>query len=59
MLKINAMETVKKSRTKNWIYFSIWLVIITVMLVKPELRPFFWLALPGVCTHFAYGMDLI
>jgi hypothetical protein len=53
------METVKKSRTKNWIYFSIWLVIITVMLVKPELRPFFWLALPGVCTHFAYGMDLI
>jgi hypothetical protein len=53
------MEAVKKSRTKNWIFFLIWLVIIVVMLVNPDWRPYFWLALPGVVTHFAYGMNLI
>jgi len=52
------MDTTK-SRGKNWLYFFIWLVIIIVMLVMPTLRPFFWLALPGVCTHFAVAMNLI
>lgn len=53
------MEVAKKSRTKNWIYFFIWLVIMVAMLILPDWRPYFWLALPGVVTHFAYGMDLI
>lgn len=53
------METAKKSRTKYWIYFTLWLALMVFMLIMPEWRPFFWLALPGVCTHFAYGLDLI
>lgn len=48
-----------KSRSKNWLYFFIWFVIIVTMLAMPNLRQWFWLALPGVCTHFAYALNLI
>ncbi|MFN4006397.1 MAG: hypothetical protein ACK4HE_02690 [Chitinophagaceae bacterium] len=45
------------STTKNWIYFFLWTAaMITLMVVY---REFFWLALPGVVTHFAYAMNLI
>ncbi|MDE3236926.1 MAG: hypothetical protein KGO81_13310 [Bacteroidota bacterium] len=52
------MET-QKSRGKYWIYFTIWLAIIIFMLATPQYRQFFWLALPGVCTYFALGMDIM
>ncbi len=48
-----------KSRAKYWVLFFIWFAILMVMLIMPSTRPFFWLALPGACTYFAYGMDLI
>jgi hypothetical protein len=48
-----------KSTKKNWIYFTIWLAIIVFLLANPSSRPFFWLALPGVCTHFAKAMNLL
>jgi hypothetical protein len=49
----------KKSRTKYWIYFTLWLGIMTFALVDPNWRQWFWLALPGVCTYFALGMDIM
>lgn len=49
----------QKSTNKYWIYFSIWFAIIVFMLYMPSLRQFFWLALPGTCTYFAKGMDII
>jgi hypothetical protein len=52
------MET-KKSTTKYWIYFTIWTTIMVFMLATPDVRQYFWLALPGVCTHFAKGMDIM
>lgn len=53
------MEAAKKSTTKNWVYCFIWTGIMAYMLYDPTFRPFFWLALPGAVTHFAYGLDLI
>jgi hypothetical protein len=53
------MEQVQKSTSKHWLIFLVWLVIMIVMLVLPTYRPFFWLALPGVVTHFCYAMNLI
>jgi hypothetical protein len=47
----------KKSTAKYWIYFAIWLAILIFMLIS--FRQFFWLALPGVCTYFARGMNII
>jgi uncharacterized membrane protein len=52
------METTK-SRTKYWLLFFFWLVLMVAMLAIPDFRQWFWLALPGVCTYFAYGMDLV
>ncbi len=49
----------KASTGKYWIYFFIWLVIIVAMLVYSPVRQFFWLALPGLCTSFAKGMDIM
>jgi len=49
----------KKSRAKNWVYFTLWLAALVTMLILPDFRQWFWLALPGVATHFAYGMDLV
>jgi len=46
----------KTSTTKAWIYFTIWFVILVFMMIF--YRQFFWLALPGVCTHFAKGLRL-
>lgn len=48
-----------KSRGKYWFWFFVWAVIITVMLVMPDVRQYFWLALPGVCTYFALAMDIM
>jgi hypothetical protein len=53
------METSKKSTAKYWLYFFVWTIIMLVLIVMPNYRPFFWLALPGVFTYFALGMDLI
>jgi uncharacterized membrane protein YhaH (DUF805 family) len=53
------METAKKSRGKYWLFFIIWLAIMVTMLIIPDSRQFFWLALPGVVTYFAYGLDLV
>ncbi|TAE10628.1 MAG: hypothetical protein EAY72_11410 [Bacteroidetes bacterium] len=47
----------KRSLTKHWIYFFVWLAaMVTMMIVY---REFFWLCLPGVVTHMAYSMDLV
>jgi len=48
----------KKSLGKYWFWFVIW-TIIMVMLLISDYRQYFWLALPGVCTHFAKAMDII
>jgi uncharacterized membrane protein len=48
-----------KSRVKYWLWFFVWLAIITVMLIVPDVRQFFWLALPGVCTYFALAMGIM
>lgn len=53
------MEQAKKSTTKYWAYFLFWTAAMTAMLIMPDYRQWFWLALPGVCTYFAYGMDLV
>ena len=51
----------RKSTSKNWIYFFVWLVILIVMMmdVNGFTRKFFWLALPGVFTYFVKAMDLM
>ncbi len=49
----------KKSTKKYWIYFTIWTAIILFMLITPDVRQYFWLALPGVCTHFAKAMNIM
>jgi hypothetical protein len=49
----------KKSTTKYWVYFTIWTAILLFMLITPDVRQFFWLALPGTCTHFAKAMDIM
>jgi hypothetical protein len=49
----------KRSTGKYWIYFLLWLALMITMLAMPGTRPFFWLALPGVCTHFSLAMDII
>jgi hypothetical protein len=48
-----------KSRAKYWVYFFIWLAIITTMLIIPDIRQFFWMALPGTCTYFALAMGIM
>jgi hypothetical protein len=53
------MEVNKRSTAKYWLWCFIWLVIMIFMLAMPTLRPFFWLALPGVATYFALGLDII
>jgi hypothetical protein len=50
------METTK-STAKYWFLFFIWLVIMIALLIF--YRQFFWLALPGVCTYFAKGMNIM
>lgn len=49
----------QQSTKKYWIYFTIWTAIILFMLFTPSVRQFFWLALPGTCTHFVKAMRLI
>ena len=49
----------KKSRVKNWIYFTVWFAALVFMLMTPSVRQYFWLALPGTATQFALGLDLI
>jgi hypothetical protein len=49
----------KKATGKYWLWFTVWFAILVVMLVLPQYRPFFWLALPGTVTYFALGFDLI
>ncbi len=53
------MEQAKKSTAKYWALFFFWTALMTTMLILPDARQWFWLALPGVCTYFALGMDLI
>jgi hypothetical protein len=49
----------KQSTARYWFYFIIWLAIMVAMLVYAPVRQFFWLALPGVCTSFAKGLDIL
>ena len=49
----------KQSRTKYWIYFSLWAATIIFIIATPSIRQWFWLALPGTATYLALGMDLI
>lgn len=50
----------RTSNSKYWLWFFIWLVILIVMLADVGgSRKFFWLALPGVFTYFAKGMNLM
>jgi len=53
------MEVNKKSTAKYWLWCFIWTAIMIAMLVMPEARPFFWLALPGATTYFALAMDIM
>jgi hypothetical protein len=53
------MEAKTSTQKKYWIWFFIWLAILIYMLVDPNVRQFFWLALPGTCTYFAKGMDIM
>lgn len=55
--KIN-MEA-KASTKKYWFWFFLWTAILIYMLVDSDVRQFFWLALPGVCTYFAKAMDIM
>jgi len=47
----------KKSTALSWLKFVFWFVVMIVLIVY--VRQFFWLALPGLFTAFAKGMDLI
>ncbi len=59
MQTFKGMEA-RKSTGKYWLWFFIWVVIITIMLFDVGgSRPYFWLALPGVVTYFAKGMDIV
>jgi hypothetical protein len=49
----------KKSRAKYWLWFFVWFAIITTMLIIPDIRQYFWMALPGVCMYFALAMDIM
>lgn len=44
---------------KWWLYFFISAIAITIMLVMPMLRPWFWLVLPFVVTTFARAMRIM
>ena len=55
----NTVMEEKKSTGKYWLYFTIWTALLVYMLVTPDVRQWFWLALPGVFTHFAKGMDIM
>ncbi|WP_298299301.1 hypothetical protein [Hydrotalea sp.] len=49
----------KTSTGKYWILFLLSLVLIIIMLISPDVRPYFWLALPLVCTFFVKALDVI
>jgi len=49
----------QKSRRKYWFWFFVWFAIITTMLIVPDIRQYFWLALPGTCTYFALAMGIM
>ena len=55
--KINCMTEAKKSTAKYWVSFVIWTAIMIGLIVF--MRQYFWLALPGVLTSFAQGMDIM
>jgi hypothetical protein len=42
-----------------WLYFLISAIAIIIMLVMPDLRPWFWLVLPFVVTSFAKAMRIM
>lgn len=44
---------------KYWLYFFLWLALMVLMLIIPDMRPFFWLALPGTVTYFSLAMRLV
>jgi hypothetical protein len=44
---------------KWWLYFLISAIVIIIMLVMPNLRPWFWLSLPFVVTTFAKAMRIM
>lgn len=45
------------SKTKDWVWFCIWFVIILALLIWA--RQWFWLALPGTLTYFVKATGLI
>ncbi|MCG9898635.1 MAG: hypothetical protein MUF12_02755 [Sediminibacterium sp.] len=49
----------KKSRTKYWALCFFWTALMAAMLIMPDFRQWFWLALPGATTYFALGMDIM
>lgn len=49
----------KTSTGKYWILFLLSLVLIIFMLISPDVRPYFWLALPVVLTFFVKALDII
>jgi hypothetical protein len=44
---------------KWWLYFFISTAVILIMLIMPDLRPWFWLVLPFVLTTFVKAMRLM
>ncbi len=51
------MEQSKPNTGKHWVFFTIWTIIMILLLVY--LRQYFWLALPGVCTSFSKAMNIM
>jgi hypothetical protein len=47
----------KKSTTKYWLYFFMWVVILIVLIfVYPG---FLWMAFPGIVTNFALALNIM
>jgi hypothetical protein len=49
----------KRSTGKYWDIFLFMACPYGYNACNTSSRPFFWLALPGVCTHFSLAMDII
>jgi hypothetical protein len=47
----------QQSTAKYWVYFFFWLALMIALLIF--YRQWFWLALPGTCTYFAKGMNIM
>ncbi len=47
----------RKSTTKYWLYFFMWIVILCLFIVF--YRGFIWMTFPGIVTNFVLALDLM